>query len=346
MVTDELVSVAGKFLGISKKEWNLETVSGQPVSPDGSLRLFVRLSGPGGQRLLVIQPPVGDSAGLLEAHSCWEIGRHLYTHGIAVPELYGFERNTGRLFVEDLGDQRLHELLQGAGEEEQLQWYTKVVRELVRMQVLAVEYFSQSWCWDTPSYDIPLMLNRESGYFIRALCVDFFDLSFDHQQVDAECRLLAGRAGDAPGDFFLHRDFQSRNLMVKDGRVRIIDYQGGRCGPLAYDLASLLIDPYMRLSAALQQKIKAEYIKALQEYVPYDPEQFEREYIQLGLQRNMQILGAFAFLSRQRQKPFFGQFIEPALCSLNSLLAKPDADDYVALRELAGQCLLSAQDVS
>lgn len=343
---DALIFSTGKLLNLSQEEWRPETVDWESVSPDGSQRLFYRLIGPGDQRVLVIQAPVGDKPGLLEAQSSWKIGRHLYGQGVPVPELYGFEKDSGRLFVEDLGNQRLYDLFQETKENEMFFWYQQVVSELVKMQVDGIQDFSSSWCWDTPCYDQQLMLERESGYFLQALCQDFLDVSFDQQKMEAECRLLARRAGYAPTDFFLHRDFQSRNIMVANGKIRIIDYQGGRRGPLAYDLASLLIDPYMGLSASLQEKIKEVYVTRLQEHIPYDRLQFEQEYLLLALQRNLQILGAFAFLSQQRKKLFFSQFIGPALGSLNSLLAKPEADDYAALREVASQCLFLVQHTS
>ncbi|HHB76216.1 MAG TPA: aminoglycoside phosphotransferase [Desulfobulbus sp.] len=331
---------AGKFFGLSNDQWHSATVRRQAISPDGSQRIFVRLTGPGERRLLFIQPPEGDEPGLLEARSACHIGKHLHARGIPVPKIYGFDPESGRLCVEDLGDDRLHALLVDASEQEQLQWYTKVIEELVRMQIRGADDFSPSWCWDTSRYDRRLMLERESGYFLRALCSDFFGLSFDRQIIDEECRLLADRASRAPADFFLHRDFQSRNIMITDNTVRIIDYQGGRLGPLAYDLASLLIDPYMGLSPNVQAKVKEQYFATLRQFVYYDREQFEREYLVLALQRNLQILGAFAFLSKQRGKVFFTRYIEPALHTLSGLLAKPAAADYDGLRELARLCLL------
>ncbi len=340
---NEIIIKAGKYLSLPEKRWNPDQVRRQPISPDGSQRRFHRLIGPDGERVLVIQPPAGDNLGLQEAKAAWYIGRHLHKLSIPVPELYGFEQDSGRLFVEDLGDQRLYDLLRDAADEQRFEWYRQVVGELVRMQVQGARDFSTSWCWDTPCYDRQLMLERESGYFLQALCSDFLDLSFDRETVERECFLLAERASRAPGGFFLHRDFQSRNIMIKAGKVRIIDFQGGRRGPLAYDLASLLIDPYMALSESLQQKIRQVYIARLQEFISYDRVQFEQEYLLLALQRNLQILGAFAFLSQKRKKHFFSAFIKPALGSLNSLLAKPEAADYAGLRKLACQCLVSVQ---
>jgi len=333
------IVAAVKFLGLQQEQWQPDRVHLQAISPDGSQRQFIRLVGPGGRRLLIIKPPEGEGTGLHEAQSACSIGQHLYGRGIPVPEIYGFDSMNGQLFVEDLGDERLYDMLRQTSEEKRLYWYKQVIAELVRMQIQGADDFSLSWCWDTPRYDKELMITRESGYFLQALCRDYFNLSFDRQRIEKECCLLADRASLAPADYFLHRDFQSRNIMVKDKKVRIIDFQGGRLGPLAYDLASLLIDPYMALSASLQQEVKKIYLRELQKFISYDGVQFEREYILLALQRNLQILGAFAFLSRQRGKIFFSRFIQPALLSLNSLLAKPDAADYRALRALARQCL-------
>ncbi len=342
----KLITAAGKLMGLSGEQWAPERVVVQTVNPDGSQRLFYRLIGPGDRRILVIQPPENDEAGRQEARAAWNIGSHLYDCGVPVPKVYGFEEESGSLFVEDLGEQRLHDLLQDAPDAERLAWYQQVTAELVRMQIQGVQRFSPTWCWDTPRYDQKLMLERESGYFLQALCREYLNLSFDFDRVESECRLLARRASSAPADFFLHRDFQSRNIMIKEGKVRIIDFQGGRLGPLAYDLASLLIDPYMGLSDSLQQDIRRTYFSQLNALITYDHSRFEQEYHVLALQRNMQILGAFAFLSQQRKKPFFFCFIEPALRSLNSLLANPESADYAALREITSQSLAAIKHLS
>ena len=169
---------------------------------------------------------------------------------------------------------------------------------------------------------------------------DLFGLPFDRAAVEAECVALSEAAAAAPADFFLHRDCQCRNLMVREGRVRFIDFQGGRLGPLAYDLASLLLDPYAALPATLQGHLATVYLDELNREIPYDPEQFRREYLLLALQRNLQILGAFAFLSQVRGKPFFARYLRPALVSLAALLASPAAAGFTALRTLTDQCCL------
>ncbi|MCI5120339.1 MAG: DUF1679 domain-containing protein [Candidatus Electrothrix sp. AUS4] len=260
--------------------------------------------------------------------------------GAPVPELYGFEEETSLLVCEDLGEQRLHDLVQekGTDSEQVIRLYHQTVRELARMQVRGSKGFNPDWCWDTPRYDRALMLERESGYFLRALCCDFLQLELDEEKISQEFQALADRASQADSTFFLHRDFQSRNIMIQKDQVRFIDYQAGRLGPLAYDLASLLIDPYAALPTPFQEELLEQYLDTLTELLPYDPAQFRQEYLLLALQRNLQILGAFAFLSQQRGKPFFRQYLAPALSSLQGLLAKTATAEYPYLKSLSRQC--------
>jgi len=310
-----------------------------PLQPDGSQRRFFRLRGRAGGSVLLVLPPADDPAGLAEARSAWRIGRHLSGKGVAVARPLAFDEKSGALLVEDLGDRRLQDHVASADHEERLQWYGRVVRELVRMQVLGREGFSDHWCWQGARYDRDLMLAKESGYFLDALCRDFLGIRVDRNEVWPECERLATLASRAPACYFLHRDFQSRNLMVCDGRIRIIDHQAGRLGPLAYDLASLLIDPYTGLGEELQEQIYDEYLRCLCRETSYDRQAFAREYLLLALQRNLQILGAFAFLCQRQGKAFFAPYILPALRSLRSLLAKTGPDGYPHLVDLVNRCL-------
>ncbi|MCI5208390.1 MAG: hypothetical protein D3910_06260 [Candidatus Electrothrix sp. ATG2] len=107
---------------------------------------------------------------------------------------------------------------------------------------------------------------------------------------------------------------------------------------MAYDLASLLIDPYAALPGLMQDALLERYLDALTTLLPYDRAQFHQEFLLLALQRNLQILGAFAFLSQQRGKPFFRQYLSPALHSLHALLAKTATTEYPYLKLLSRRC--------
>ena len=307
--------------------------------PDGSTRIFLRLKQKD-QQVVCVLPPEGDRNGIAESRAFFTIGRHLHNQGVPVPYVYGFAESSSMVVCEDLGNSRLHDIL----EKEQgvtprlLKLYEQAVRTLAHMQVSGADSFDPAWCWDTPVYDMPVMLEKESGYFLQAFCRDYLELLFDGEAVHEDCVRLAQAAAEAPAEFFLHRDFQSRNIMVAAGDVRIIDYQGGRLGPLAYDLASLLLDPYARLAKKVRDHLTLTYLEELDTLCSYDHKQFYRELLLLSLQRNLQILGAFAFLTKVRQKTFFQQFLAPALTSLIALLEKPAAAEYAALYTLTQQC--------
>lgn len=340
MSQDELIARAGRLLGQDGQHWNPATVTVASLAPDGSSRRFFRLCGPERRSLLAVLPPVDDPNGRAEARSYQRIGRHLWDCGVPTPEMLAADPESDLVLCEDLGDRRLFEEVAERGAAACQPLYEEAVRGLARMQVYGAHGFDTNWCWDTPRYDRQLMQERESGYFLRACCTDLLGLRFDQITVEAECAALSEAAAAAPAGFFLHRDFQCRNIMVKEERVHFIDFQGGRFGPLAYDLASLLLDPYAALPATLQDHLAGIYLDELSREIHYDPEQFRREYLFLALQRNLQILGAFAFLSQVRGKPFFARYLRPALTSLAALLALPGAAGWPGLQNLTDQCLL------
>ena len=337
MHADDLITLSGRLLGYAAQDWNATTVRLIALVPDGSNRRFFQLVGPVFRHIAVL-PPEGDGQGAAEARSFFQIGTHLQQAGAPVPLVQAFDPDSHLAICEDLGAQRLFELVADQGAEAALAYYEQAVERLARMQILAAEGFDPNWCWDTGRYDAQVMLERESGYFLRACCTDLLGIEFDRVAVGNECARLAAAAAEAPAHFFLHRDFQSRNLMITAGQVRFIDFQGGRLGPLAYDLASLLLDPYTQLPQPIQTHLMHKYLTTVQTLIPYPAGQFHREYFLLALQRNLQIAGAFSFLSQVRRKPFFAQFIGPALASLSDLLAKPEAAGYVYLRDLVNQC--------
>ena len=308
------------------------------MAGDGSDRQFYRLA-VGNLSLLAVLPSETQPQGMAEARAAFAIGRHLFTHGAAVPKIYGFDDDSGLILCEDLGDTKLHDLVlqNGAQAPEIEAYYRQALAALAHLQTETRQGFQPDWCWDTPRYDRTLMLTRESGYFQKALCEDFLGMDDLPQGLGREFVFLADRATQEPADFILHRDFQSRNLMVHEGKVRIIDFQGARMGPLGYDPASLLIDPYVGLSQDRQQTLLGCYLDALASHIPLDRGRFIEGYYYMALQRNLQILGAFAFLSKNRGKHFFRQFLKPAARSLYEHLAAPQGRDFPALYVVAGQ---------
>ena len=307
----------------------------QPIQSDGSCRRFLRISLHGRVLCLAVAPATAGGNDLREASAAGAIGMHLCRWKIPVPAIYGWHRQSGLILFEDLGDTRLYDLLGQVSKETLRSCYRQTIDTLIPMQWDGVQEFDTGWCWDTPRYDPELMIARESRYFLTSFWIDMLHHE-EPEGIGEEFREIAAAADSGCGDVFLHRDFQSRNIMIKDGAVRVIDYQGGRLGPPGYDLASLLIDPYAALSADLQEDLLQYYQQRLNARYKVDSCAFLRQYAFLALQRNLQIIGAFSFLSRVRQKAFFTQYIVPALLLLHDRLKDPVFASFPILRRMAG----------
>jgi aminoglycoside/choline kinase family phosphotransferase len=309
----------------------------EPLHGDGSSRKFYRVTREGEPLCIAVYPPAVDQHGLAEYGAAAIIGSHLQKAGLPVPAIIGQRDDRGLLLFEDLGDRRLHDLMladraRGVG------YYPDIIKLLVRLQVEGGRGFQTHWCHDSPAYDRQVMLEKESGYFYQS----FWRNSLGGEQIPGikgEFQMLAETAETYFEPFFLHRDFQSRNLMVHRGHIRVIDFQGGRMGPPAYDLASLLIDPYATLSRAEQEHFFDLYLDEIASCPEIDAAKVEDSYPYLALQRNLQIIGAFAFLSDVKQKRFFQAYLRPALVSLNERLQDDRFGGYTILRKTAGEAL-------
>lgn len=309
-----------------------------PLRGDGSDRRFLRLCA-GGRSLIAVLPSPTHPGAMAEAQAVWQIGRHLWGRQVPVPELFGFDPGTGIVLCEDLGDQQLHGLVVDGetGPAEVIALCRQAVELLLHMQLEGAVGFDPQWCWDTPSYDRELMLARESGYFLQAFCWDFLGVAEIPSGLEEDFLHLAELAATQPGGFFLHRDFQSRNLLSAAGRLRVLDFQGGRLGPLGYDLASFLNDPYIDLPQTTRGELFDYYLELLAARRPQLAEGFREGYAWLAVQRNLQILGAFAFLTKVKGKDFFRGYLYPAAVNLKRLLAEPVGRQLPVLKALANE---------
>jgi len=300
------------------------------MSGDGSSRNFVRVLRGDTPVCVAVWPPSTGKRDLAEFRSAQEIGRHLHRAGVAVPEIYAVDDPVGLILFRDFGDIRLHDQL-AADRQQALELYPQAVKELVRTQVSGRRGFDQNWCYDTAVYDRQVMLERESGYFLQAFWQDTLQKGAV-EGLKEEFEDIAAQVMNGAEPFFLHRDFQSRNIMVSAGHIGIIDFQAGRLGPPGYDLASLLIDPYAALSTTVQQDLFSLYISEIEAYPEVNTEKIKGSFPFLALQRNLQIIGAFAYLSKELQKSFFRPYILPSLTMLKRRLQEHPLDRYTTLQ--------------
>ena len=311
----------------------------QMISSDGSLRVFFRIIEKGVSLCVGVSPLEAQGLHLEEASSAISIGRHLYSKKIPVPQILAANKQTGVILFEDCGDTRLYDIIKESREqgdelkEKAEDLYQKTIQKLVHMQIEGANAFDTSWCYDTPEYNLEVMVKKESEYFLRAFWCELLKEE-KPSGVSEEFGEIAANAALGLPLFFLHRDFQCRNIMVVDFEVKFIDFQGGRLGPPGYDLASLLIDPYSMLDESTRNQYLQLYLNELHNCIEYREDIFLKQYSYLVLQRNLQIIGAFAFLYKTREKIFFKKYIKPALENLSSILQAKEFHQYRNLRAI------------
>ena len=311
-------------------------LSWEEVAAEGSGRRFYRIKGKAESWIVMInsQPPQ-DQRGVTENDSFLYIARHLRSKGLPVPAIYQHDRERGWFLIEDLGDCHLQtEVLGMKGDRRRIiETYQQVIEVLIIIQVEGRKGFDPAMIHNAP-YDQGFMLAWESGYFYRAFLKGYLGLDIPDEELRDELEGLARQAAEAPAGYFLYRDFQSRNIMVRDGGFGLVDFQGGRLGPLQYDLASLLLDPYVELDHGVQEELLAYYLGRIQDRAHVDLTGFQEQYPVVALHRAMQILGAFGFLTKARGLAFFRTYIPPALRSLRTLLAAQQFDSYKLLKKV------------
>ncbi|MDR1038431.1 MAG: phosphotransferase [Deltaproteobacteria bacterium] len=161
-----------------------------------------------------------------------------------------------------------------------------------------------------PPYDAEFVLAHEWSYFLDGARLMGMEGTFE-RELAQEGRKIAALAASERERSFIHRDFQSRNVLVRDGEVYLIDWQGGRLGPPFYDLASFVFDPYTELTLAAREDIAYAYLAA--RVSPHDTDDWRGRTRFFGLVRLMQAAGAYAHLARARGKPNFLRYLPRAV---------------------------------
>ncbi|MEA3386313.1 MAG: phosphotransferase [Thermodesulfobacteriota bacterium] len=313
-----------------------------PLSSDGSDRRFFKVRWKG-KPAVAIEPAPGD-IGTSEAYSYVAIGNHLAGVGIPVPKIYDFNKDTGVVVVEYLGDRHLQtEILALISQNKWSQvkrLYQQALSLLTRMQVCGCLEFNRKWCYDSEYYDSTLAGEREAFYFLQYFVEGLMGFGKTPELEDELTRLALQVNLIDNKEYFLHRDFQSRNILVWNGVLRIIDFQGGRLGPLGYDVAALLLDPYVALPETIWPELLEFYLNELDALnIAMDKAVFEKEFYLLALFRTMQALGAYSYLYLKKGKIFFKPYVSPALSNLKALLVHKDFKKLDNLKLLVADIL-------
>jgi aminoglycoside/choline kinase family phosphotransferase len=256
-----------------------------------------------------------------------EFSRHFRRRGLPVPEIYAEDLSHGAYLEEDFGDTTLFEFLSdhrnGATiAPEAVAAYRKVVAVLPRFQVEAGRDLNYKVCYPRASFDrqsIAWDLNYFKYYFLRLAGIPFNEQALERDFIRLTKLLLS-----ASRDYFLYRDFQSRNIMLRkilnEDQPFFLDYQGGRKGALQYDIASLLYDAKADLLPELRQQLLDHYLDSLAGFLDLDRSAFMQYYYAYVYVRIMQALGAYGFRGFYERKEHFLQSVPYALKNIRWLL--------------------------
>lgn len=298
---------------------SVETFEMLPQS--GSYREYCRL---GNAKRTVIGAMNND---VKENTAFLSFSNHLFHKGIKVPEIYTVSSDLKKYLLEDLGDTTLFAFLSKTREvegfsENIINKYKKVLIALPKIQIIAGKEIDYSVCYPREAFDKQSMmwdLNYFKYYFLKLA-----KISFDEQALEDDFQLFSNYLLSASSNYFLYRDFQSRNVMLKNEEVYFIDYQGGRRGALQYDLASLLYDGKADIPERIRQQLYAFYIDELKKYMKVDEEKFAAYFKGFVLIRIMQAMGAYGFRGFYEKKEHFLKSIPYALKNLDLLLNNLD----------------------
>ena len=276
----------------------------------GSDRLYFRIRNEGKTAVLMECRPDDPD---YERHITYT--RFFEAHSVPVPGLLATDDVRKRALFEDLGDTSLYSYMKLPFQHDQVaDIYETVLDILVTLHARVTQHISECLLLRGRIFDYD-HLRWETGYFLDRFVIGFKGMALkDKSALEAEFHRLASKVDGFPRRV-IHRDFQFQNIMItRGGFPRVIDFQGARMAPAAYDLASILWDPYHRLNDDVREGLISYYISQMQQAMPgFSEEQFRQQLIPCRLQRHMQALGAYGFLSVVKGKKYFLKHVPEAV---------------------------------
>lgn len=303
-----------------------------PITGSASNRRYFRLSSPQGRCIGVIGRDVAENRAFIS------LADHFRQKGINVPEVFAVSEDSMHYIQEDLGDDILYEryrkaMISGKDVEETERLLCRAVAMLPEIQFKGGEDLDFGVCYPQPGFDLRSVmfdLNYFKYCFLKPSGLEFNEVSLqDDFERFAQDLLLS----DTDHPSFLYRDFNTRNVMVRDNRLYFIDFQGGRKGPLYYDVASFIWHARSGFSEKLRDSMLEAYLDSLSEYMSVDREEFMDKLMPFVLFRTLQVLGAYGFRGMVEQKSAFMSAVPQTLSQLQSVAA-PLAGRYPYMCEV------------
>jgi aminoglycoside/choline kinase family phosphotransferase len=316
-----------------------KALSIQKLPASGSKREYYRISGENNSAIGAINEDLAENEAFISFSETFA------KLGLAVPKVYKTNLNHHIYLLEDLGDTTLFNYLlevrnNGDFPDELIHVYKKILHELPKFQIDAAQKIDYTSCYPRERFDRQSMqwdLSYFKYYFLKLA-----DIPFNEQLLEDDFNTLIDFLQSENCEYFLYRDFQSRNVMIQNNAVFFIDYQGGRKGALQYDVASLLYDAKADIPQALREELLDYYIENLKNHINVNATQFREYYYGYVLIRIMQAMGAYGFRGFYEKKTHFLQSIPYALQNLEWIINNIKLPiEIPVLTEVFKQLLLS-----
>lgn len=315
------IKVKNKLQQLYKSHFGVEPETFEMLPLSGSYREYARLRAGSVSVIGAYNADVKENTAFLT------FSRQLAESGIPVPEIYIVNETQTLYLQEDLGNVTLFDFISEVRKNEGfsrtiVDEYKKVLAVLPQIQVTAGQQIDYSVCYPRAAFDKQSML-WDLSYF-KYYFLKLARIQFDEQLLEDDFLRFADYLLSADSNFFMYRDFQSRNVMLKNGGVYFIDYQGGRKGALQYDLASLLYDGKADIPQQTRNELFEFYLDQLENIIPVDRYEFIRFFRGFVIIRIMQAMGAYGFRGFYEKKEHFLKSIPYALDNLDYLLKRLD----------------------
>jgi len=273
-----------------------------PVAQSGSYRKYFRLKGKEKTALGVFNPDKKENKAFIT------FTKHFTKKNLNVPKIYLQNLKDDIYLIEDLGDTTLYSIVEndiksGKLNTKTINFYKEALKELIRFQLDGGKGLDYSVCYPRAKFDkqsILWDLNYFKYYFVKLL-----KIPFDEQKLEDDFNQFAKLLLSADSKYFMYRDFQSRNILVNNDELYFIDYQGGRKGPLQYDVASLLFQAKVNLYPGIRNKLLDFYLFELHQRINVNGQNFKKHYYNFVLIRLLQTLGAYGFRGYYENKSHF-----------------------------------------
>lgn len=326
------------LIHLYKKTYGRSPESVEDIASSGSNRRYYRLNG-NPTVIGVVGPNKSENEAFVY------LAQHFSQALLPVPEILAVAEDGMAYLQTDLGNDTLYNAIEKgrqtksfSAEEKEL--LVKTIRLLPDIQFKGAVGLDFSHCFPAAEFDVRSImwdLNYFKYCFLKAV-----GLEFDERKLEDDFQAMAEVLMRSQSSTFMYRDFQSRNIMLKDNSPWFIDFQGGRKGPLYYDVASFLWQAKAGFPQSLRDELIGEYITALRKYKPVDEEYFREQLRHFVLFRTLQVLGAYGFRGYFEKKPHFMQSVPYALDNLRELL-NDDFAEYPYLSSLLRQLVNMSQ---